>query len=114
MCDDHPEDLSPKTVGELRAVLAAYADDVRVVVDGYEAGYSDVRVKASVLNLGDYQAYEGEHSRHHEWDNPGGGTPCLVLSRDGWGCQMLDGSVLGREDNGQRALINSLPKREQS
>ena len=40
------------TVGELRHILSTFSDDLRVLVDGYEDGYSDLAVdRIEILNV---------------------------------------------------------------
>ena len=58
------------TVGELIALLHSQDPDLRVVVDGYESGFSDVapnRVYPVRIVLGVGVSYGGDHSAERDY-----------------------------------------------
>ena len=74
------------TVAELVKLLGEYPADLRVVVDGYEAGFDDVeseRIAVRPIRLdANPEWYYGQHG---DADEPGAGTVvvnALVLGRD--------------------------------
>jgi hypothetical protein len=74
------------TVGDLKALLAKYPDDMRVVVNGYEGGYDDFGVVEMDLVLYTRGASElGPHDEPWLADNESlGTTRCLVFDRHYW------------------------------
>lgn len=72
------------TVGDLKRALSQYRDDVRVVVDGYEAGYDNVTLCAPLVLLDKGHPYEGQHDDAYPYVDAikSLGVRCLCLSRD--------------------------------
>lgn len=72
------------TVGELRALLSGFADDVRVIVDGYEEGADDPHFFAvrAILNAYNDASYAGTHELSPTQFKPGVVVDhCVLLSR---------------------------------
>jgi hypothetical protein len=77
------------TTHELARLLLA-GPDVRVVVDGYEGGYSDPRVHGAVVRLGEGGSHDGDHGDDwgmcDEGDSPPvpqpGGVAAVLISRN--------------------------------
>lgn len=73
------------TVAELVKLLGEYPADLRVVVDGYEAGFDDVeseRIAVREIRLD--ANCEWYYGRHEDADEPGNGAAvvnALVLGR---------------------------------
>ena len=71
--DTHEEQRRPLTVNDLIEVLAKYPPDMRVVVNGYEAGFDNLHVSSlqtiSIRTKPDHAEWEGENEE--AWLNPG-------------------------------------------
>ncbi len=72
------------TVAELITLLQACPPDARVVVDGYEGGYDEPRVRGDVMTPDQISGYEGEHAEAGLWKKrlPRTTIPVVVVSRD--------------------------------
>ena len=74
------------TVSELTQLLAAYPPDMRVVVNGYEEGYDDLKqhlilVKEIHLDVGN-KWWEGQHRESEDTRTEGSAAvEALLLSR---------------------------------
>ena len=71
--DAHEEQRRPLTVKDLIEALAEYPPDIRVVVNGYEAGFDDLHVDSlrtiCIRPKPDHSEWEGENEE--AWLNPG-------------------------------------------
>lgn len=71
-------------VQELIERLQQHPPDMRVIVEGYEAGYNDVNtVRELPLTLDVYKDgadYYGDHAEHH--GNTGGDETALLISNE--------------------------------
>jgi len=72
------------TVDELRAALAPFPGEMRVMVNGYEGGLSDpVLLAPTIIELNTIRSdFYGPHSYPGEgWDDGKGTVTAVVLSR---------------------------------
>lgn len=66
------------TIRELKEKLSHYSDDLRVLVDGYEGGFSEISVVNKIkveLNVHD-ESYYGPHD-----DSKNANTEVVVIQR---------------------------------
>jgi len=69
------------TVAELIAELQQYPPDCRVLVDGYEGGLADPRLRRAMARIGVPVDFGGAHSLASEAGREGA-IPVVVLTRE--------------------------------